>query len=304
MYQKQQPQQQQPQQPGSNRFAFQFVTSSLSVESMWSARNAEDAGTAKRRRERRLRQFLRHERLSVAMALAESTHHAAPRGQRMASPGGWVRGALHGEVPEAPTPQEPCTQHFFLDDDSVPELGGSWPDRLHEVRPQEQVLRHTVEQLGDVAPGLPALDVLVPQMVDKLEDVLKVVDLFVPEQEIGVPKISSLQSPPPRRVFPVPQTAEQLVEVPTEPVYVLMFLASKVFSRRELARFLSEQGSTASGSEQIVDNPVPQSRRRRGGDLQGLRPGQNSTAANVEQTVDIPARGGLQGFSPGQGPGP
>ena len=42
---------------GSNRFAFPFVTSSLSVESMWSARDAEDAGTAKRRRERRLGQF-------------------------------------------------------------------------------------------------------------------------------------------------------------------------------------------------------------------------------------------------------
>ena len=272
------------QQQGSNRFAFPFVTSSFSVESMWSARNAEDSGTAKRRRERRLRQFLRHERLSVAMALAESTHHAAPRGQRMARARGWVRGALHG-----PTPQEPGTQHFFLDDDSVPELGGFPPDRL----PQEQVLRHTVEQLGDVAPGLPALDVLVP-----LDDLLKIVDLFVPEQEIEVPKISSLLRLPLRRVFPVPQTVEQLVEVPTEPVYVLMVLASKVFSRRELARILSGQGSTASGSEQIVDNPVPQSRRRRGG-----RPGQNSTAADVEQTVDIPARGGLQGFSASQGPG-
>ena len=163
-----------------------------------------------------------------------------------------------GKFWKHPPPQEPGTQHFFLDDDSVPELGGSRPDRLHEVRPQEQVLRHTVEQLGDVAPGLPALDVLVPQMVDKL------------------------------------------VEVPTEPVYVLMVLASKVFSRRELARILSGQGSTASGSEQIV---VPQSRRRRGGYLQSLRPGQNSTAADVEQTVDIPARGGLQGFPPGQGPG-
>ena len=79
-----------------------------------------------------------------------------------------------------------------------------------------------MEQTGDVAPGLPALDVFVPQMVDKLEDVLKIVDLFVPEQEIKVPKISSLPRPLPRRVFPVPQTAEQLVEVPTEPVYVLI----------------------------------------------------------------------------------
>ena len=45
---------------------------------------AEHAEAAMRRRQRRLRQWLRHERLSVAMALAESNHHAAPRGQKMA----------------------------------------------------------------------------------------------------------------------------------------------------------------------------------------------------------------------------
>ena len=32
-----------------------------------------------RRRERRLRSMLRHERMAVAMALAESTHHSAQR---------------------------------------------------------------------------------------------------------------------------------------------------------------------------------------------------------------------------------
>ena len=35
---------------------------------------------------------------------------------------------------------------------------------------------------------LPALDALVPQMVDQLEDVLQIVDLFVPAQEIEVPQ--------------------------------------------------------------------------------------------------------------------
>ena len=34
------------------------------------------SGAAKRRRERRLRQFLRHERLTVAMALTENLHHS------------------------------------------------------------------------------------------------------------------------------------------------------------------------------------------------------------------------------------
>ena len=77
-----------------------------------------------RRRQRRLRQWLRHERLSVAMALAESQHHTS-RGQKTARAGGGVRDAVHGEVREALLPQEPGTQHFTLDDDdSVPELGG------------------------------------------------------------------------------------------------------------------------------------------------------------------------------------
>ena len=44
-------------------------------------------GAAKRRRERRLRSWLRHERMTVAMALAEVTHHTAPRGQKTARPG-------------------------------------------------------------------------------------------------------------------------------------------------------------------------------------------------------------------------
>ena len=37
-------------------------------------------GAAKRRRERRLRSWWRHERMSVAAALAETTHHSFPKG--------------------------------------------------------------------------------------------------------------------------------------------------------------------------------------------------------------------------------
>ena len=46
--------------------------------------------------------------------------------------------------------------------------------------PQERVPRHTVEQMADIAPMVQILDAPVPQLVDKLEDVLKIVDLFVP----------------------------------------------------------------------------------------------------------------------------
>ena len=66
---------------------------------------AHAAGAAKRRRERRLRQFFRHERLTVAMLLAESQHHAAPRRLNKARSGGEARVVPHGQVPGAPLPQ-------------------------------------------------------------------------------------------------------------------------------------------------------------------------------------------------------
>ena len=43
------------------------------------AAGRDGASAAKRGRERRLGQFLRHERLSVAMALAAAQHHSAPK---------------------------------------------------------------------------------------------------------------------------------------------------------------------------------------------------------------------------------
>ena len=91
-------------------------------------------GSARRWRERRLRSMLRHERMSVAMALAESTHHSAQR-QKMARAGGEARVVLHGHVPEAPLPQ------------------GSRPPCLGEPRgPQDQDQLRTMEQAAAYAP--------------------------------------------------------------------------------------------------------------------------------------------------------
>ena len=59
-----------------------------------------------RRRQRRLRSWLRHERMTVAMTLAEMTHHTAPRGPMMARVGGEVvhdaHDALRGQKPPLP----------------------------------------------------------------------------------------------------------------------------------------------------------------------------------------------------------
>ena len=136
-------------------------------------------GSARRRRERRLCSHLRHERMAVAMALAESTHHSAQR-QKTARAGGEARDALHGHVPEAP---------LF----------------------QGRVLWHVVGHLP-----VPSLDVPVPQMVDQLPDVEQFFGALSPdpEQVIEVPKILPFDVPM-RTAVRVPQLAEQLVEVPT-----------------------------------------------------------------------------------------
>ena len=52
------------------------------------------------------------------------------------------------------------------------ELGGTRPDRLSDVRPQERVQRRTVEQLVVAVLDLPALDALVPLVVEQLADIL------------------------------------------------------------------------------------------------------------------------------------
>ena len=142
-----------------------------------------------RRRERRSPQFLRHERLTVAILLAETHHHAAPRGQNMARSRGKARAVLQGH------PQ------------------GSRPPCLGETRgPQDKVQQRTMAR--DDVPMLTLLDSLVPQMVDQLVAVLARYDTPIREQVSEVPKISC----PPRfsrTVLRTPQMAEQLVEVPT-----------------------------------------------------------------------------------------
>ena len=140
------------------------------------------------------------ERRNSPCRVPSTTPHEVRRRQ---GPGGGVRDAVHGEVPEALLLHEPGTQHFSLDDDdSVPELG---------------LQRRTVEQIVDCVPVVPLLHDVEPQMEDQLVEVLRPCDTMVPEQVIEAPKITSQDVIPPRAVLRVPQMAEQLVEVPTVP---------------------------------------------------------------------------------------
>ena len=76
---------------------------------------------------------------------------------------------------------------FELRDDDT---AGVRPDRLYEVWPPEKVQRHTVDQIVDAVHWFPTLDVPVPPMVDEPVVTLQSLDFALPEQVIGMPKIS------------------------------------------------------------------------------------------------------------------
>ena len=224
-------------------------------------------GSARRRRERRLRSMLRHERMSVAMALAECTHHSAPRGQKMARAGGGARDELHGHAPE-------------------------------DAPPQGRVLRHVVGHLP-----APSLDVPVPQMVDQPVDILTFFAMLLPavnEQVIVVPKF--IQEVTPQRLRPPEpqQLVEQLVEVPTivsfSSLQRIMDQTVDIPAPRGRGRrgglqdFFPGQSSTAAAD---VDIPVPR------GDLQGFLPGQGFTASSsLSGAADEAGQGVFSHFSP------
>ena len=123
------------------------------------------AGSGQRRRQRRLRQWLRHERMTVAMAVAEAVRHSS-RGQRTAT-----AEATH----DAPRSQFAVdvarrTELFQLYED---ELNGVRPPPLAEVGPQGRLEQHTAS--GDCehyVPMVQALDAPVPQMLGEVIDVL------------------------------------------------------------------------------------------------------------------------------------
>ena len=114
------------------------------MDFMWTASMAEQAGAGKRRRERRLRAYLRYARMSVAMALTEANHHTAPRGQNMA------RAGVEGHKafpPQRPQRADARTQTVSEQDVQV---------AISQERNSERITEQTV-------------DVPVPQVMESLK---------------------------------------------------------------------------------------------------------------------------------------
>ena len=133
-------------------------------------------------------------------------------------------------------------------------VAGSRPDRLTEVRPQERVLRRTVEQNVEPVRGVPVLDAPVPQMVDQAAEVVRFfVSLpVVAEQVIEVPTIIPEDPIPQRALLRAPQLAEQLVEVPTTPGYALAVVAVQTLGWREARALLEQLAPPGHGGIQIL----------------------------------------------------
>ena len=131
------------------------------------------------------------------------------------------------------------------------------PLPLVEVQPSVRAQRHIVEDLGEFAPMVQILDAPVPQMMDHVAEALRLLDRPIAEQVIAVPTVSCSSCPLRSRV-PEPQSADQLVEVPT------------VLTPTRIALQIAER---------IGDTPVPRGR------VHGSLPGQSS-AMSLPESIE------------------
>ena len=194
------------------------------------------------------------------------------------------------KIRKPPTPQP---ELFSLEEEN----GGGLPAPLSEVAGrQDKVVRRFVEHLAECAPWCKSSMLLCRRWVETLRTPIA-------EQVIEEPKISC--SPCPSRfLVPEPQSAEQLVEVPTvlSPTRIALRIAEHIVNtpvpQGRGQGFFPEQSTTAQTVEQLVDIPFS------GGGLFGSLPGQSTTARTVEQLVDIPSSGGGFGQESSSSAGP
>ena len=129
-----------------------------------------------------------------------------------------VVGSLpHGKVFAAPVFHQVHQEQLAGGEipENFPVVVARRPPPLVDVRPSSCAQRHILEDLGELVPLVQLLDLPVPQMVENVTDtLLRILDFPIAEQVIAVPTVSCASCPSRSRV-PEPQSADQLVEVPT-----------------------------------------------------------------------------------------
>ena len=187
---------------------------------------------------RRLRSWLKHERQTVCMVLAETFHnssasfppkfkeewverheqHTASRGQKTAR----TREATYC-TSETSVPMDASFFQLYDEEDA---LWGTRPGPVLAPRPQERCQRHILEHAVDVCPFVQILDAPVLQIRNQLPEIFGHLDTAVPEQD-------RIQQRLVGRDLRLPLMPEPFAEVPT----ILYFLKQRI-------------------PEQLVDIPV------------------------------------------------
>ena len=106
--------------------------------------------------------------------------------------------------------------------------------------------RHHGEHIDEICPFVPILDVPEPQMGAQVVEFMHAIDTAIPEQVIEVPRLSQDRIPQ-RSLDRRPQSAEQLVEVPTDLGYVLAIIAKKFYTRRQISSMLESLSASSGG---------------------------------------------------------
>ena len=122
--------------------------------------------------------------MTVRMELTAALHHSAFKGAGF-------------ETHDAPRSQKTVNSKREAELFSLfgEELGGTRPDRLSDVRPQERVQRHTVEHLTDLvrfAPKVQVLDAPAPLVVAQLADVLALVEKKEREEDARMDQLENM----------------------------------------------------------------------------------------------------------------
>ena len=130
--------------------------------------------------------MLRHERMAVAMALAEALHHSSGT-----TPSMHDTRVVEGAKNDALRGQKTVTRAREGEVREEHQALRRQTRLLVEVQPQGCVERHVVEDPSELAPMVQILDAPVPQMVDTVLEFFRALDLPVVEQVIAVPKIST-----------------------------------------------------------------------------------------------------------------
>ena len=265
--------------------------------------NVDGAGAAKRRRERRLRSWWRHERMSIACALAEALHHSL-RQPGVRQEEGWS-----------------CSARCRTRPDDSHQGTGAGHAVLHFRRRWGRAGSRGSGSFGrrrGICGAARRMSRSLPSMSQRCRwwnsqrKLTRSFENFVPavaEQVIEVPKLALPGCAVQRAALSEPQTAEQLVDVPTPLYYSLLAVPRRGGGARGGLQGLSQgQGSTAVSGADYVGSTVSGHEGGARGGLQGLSQGQGSAAVSgsVHVNTPVPGRGGgplggLQGLSQGQG---